>query len=138
MTDNGPECNDEIDLVAPLRLQNFGWGPSATCGSPPAAPRNTNQDGPSPVLPKYFFSMPPGLTGAAFCRQCGLASNGQLLFGDFNNGIIHRAKLTSGRTGIASQAPLYDHPDSVISVEAPLHGGPIYFSTRTNLFRLNP
>jgi hypothetical protein len=125
-------------LVAPLKLENFGWGPSETCSTPPAAPANTNQDGPSPVLPKYFFPVPPGITGATFCHQCGLGSNGQLFFGDFNNGLIRRAKLTSARTGIASQAKLYDHPDSVISLESPLNGGPIYFSTKTNLFRLNP
>ena len=28
-TENGPECNDEINLVARLTLRNFGWGPSA-------------------------------------------------------------------------------------------------------------
>ena len=55
-TENGPECNDEINLVPRLKLNNFGWGPSATCSSPPPAPRNTNQDGPSPVLPKLFFA----------------------------------------------------------------------------------
>jgi glucose/arabinose dehydrogenase len=137
-TDNGPECNDEIDLIPKLSLNNFAWGPSATCSSPPAAPRNTNQDGPNPVLPKLFFATPPALTGAVFCDQCGLSSPGQLFFGDFNNGTIYRAKLTSARTGIASQAPFYDHPEAVLSLEAPPDGGPIYFSTQTNLFRLNP
>ncbi len=138
LTENGPECNDEVNLVATTKLQNFGWGPSATCSSPPPAPRNTNQDGPSPVLPKFNFRTPPGLTGAAFCDHCGLSSPGQLFFGDFNNGKIHRATLTSARTGITSQAPFYDHPDSVLSVETPADGGPIYFSTKTNIFRLNP
>jgi aldose sugar dehydrogenase len=137
-TDNGPECNDEIDLVPKLSLNNFGWGPSETCSSPPPAPRNTNRDGPNPVLPKFFFARPLGLTGAAFCNGCGLSSPGQLFFGDFNNGIIHRSKLTSARTGVVSQAPFYDHPDAVLSLEAPLDGGPIYFSTKTNIFRLNP
>jgi len=137
-TENGPECNDEINLVARLRLQNFGWGPSQTCSMPPAAPRNTNQDGPSPVLPKLFFATPPALTGAAFCRLCGLSSSGQLFFGDFNTGTIHRARLTSTRTGIASQAPFYDHPAAVLSLETPVDGGPIYFSTKTNILRLKP
>ncbi len=138
LTDNGPECNDEVDLIARLRLRNYGWGPSATCSSPPQAPRNTNQDGPSPVMPKLFFATSQGITGAAFCRLCGLSSNGWLFFGDFNTGTIHRARLTSARTGIASQAPFYDHPDAVFSLETPVDGGPIYFSTSTNIFRLNP
>jgi glucose/arabinose dehydrogenase len=137
-TENGPACNDEINLIARLALRNYGWGPSATCSSPPPAPRNTNQDGPSPVLPKLFFPGQPALTGAAFCRLCGLSSNGQLFFGDFNTGTIRRAMLTSARTGIASKAPFYDHPAAVLSLETPLDGGPIYFSTTTNIFRLNP
>ena len=137
-TDNGPECNDEVNLVPRFTLNNFGWGPSQACSSPPPAPRNTNRDGPAPVLPKLYFAKPPALTGAAFCDQCGLSSSGRLFFGDFNNGVIHRASLTSDRMDIASQAPFYDHPGSVLSLETPVDGGPIYFSTRTNIFRLNP
>ena len=137
-TDNGPECNDEINLVPRFKLTNFGWGPSQTCSSPPPAPRNTNRDGPAPVLPKLYFAKPPALTGAAFCDQCGLSSSGQLFLGDFNNGVIHRASLTSDRRDIASQAPFYDHFGSVLALETPLDGGPIYFSTRTNIFRLSP
>jgi glucose/arabinose dehydrogenase len=137
-TENGPECNDEINLIARLTLRNYGWGPSYTCSSPPSAPRNTNRDGPSPALPKLFFARQLALTGAAFCLQCGLSSNGRLLFGSFNTGTIRRARLTSTRRGIASQAPFYDHPASVLSLETPLDGGPIYFSTTTNIFRLNP
>jgi glucose/arabinose dehydrogenase len=137
-TDNGPECNDEVNLVPRFRLDNFGWGPSQTCSSPPPAPLNTNQDGPTPVLPKLYFAKPPALTGAAFCDLCGLSSAGRLFFGDFNNGVIHSAALTSNRADIASQAPFYDHPGTVLSLETPLDGGPLYFSTRTNIFRLNP
>jgi glucose/sorbosone dehydrogenase len=140
-TENGPECNDELNLVATRQLENFGWGPSETCSSPPPAPFNTNQDGPTPVLPKFFFPRPPrppALTGAAFCRLCGLTSGGRLFFGDYNHGTIHRATLNSTRTGIASQAAFYVHPDPVLSLETPTNGGPIYFSTETNIFRLNP
>ncbi len=90
------------------------------------------------MLPKLFFANPPALTGAAFCDLCGLSSAGQLFFGDYVTGTIRRASLTSDRMDIASQAPFYDHPGSVISVETPLDGGPIYFSTRTNIFRLGP
>jgi glucose/arabinose dehydrogenase len=137
-TENGPECNDEINLVARLRLRNFGWGPSQKCSSPPPAPRNTNQNGPRPVMPKHYFATPPALTGAAFCRRCGLSSSGQLFFGDYTTGRIHRARLTSARTGIASQAPFYNHPAPVLSLETPVNGGPIYFSTPRNIFRLKP
>ena len=61
-----------------------------------------------------------------------------LVRAEFNTGIIRRARLTSDRLGIASQAPFYDHPQFVLSLETPLNGGPIYFSTTTNIFRLDP
>jgi glucose/arabinose dehydrogenase len=137
-TENGPDCNDEINLMSRMKLENFGWGPSATCSSPPTAPRNTNQNGANPVAPKKYFATPPALTGAAFCQVCGLSSSGQLFFGDYNTGSIHRATLTSARTGIASQGLFYNHPAPVLSVETPLDGGPIYFSTQWNIFRLKP
>ena len=139
LADNGPECNDELNLIARLTLRNYGWGPRATCTSPPPAPRNTNQDGPSPVLPKLTLPVSQGITGTAFCRLCGLpSSGGQLFFADFNTGTIRRAKLTFDRRAIVSQAAFYDHSDAVLSVETPLDGGPIYFSTRTNIFQLDP
>jgi hypothetical protein len=90
------------------------------------------------VLPKLFFATPPALTGAAFCRACGLSSAGRLFFGDYNTGTIRRARLTSTRRGIASKGPFYVHSDGVLSLETPVEGGPIYFSTGTNIFRLNP
>ena len=90
------------------------------------------------MQPKLFFARSQGITGTAFCNLCGLSSYGQLFFGDFNTGTIRRARLTPARTGIASQAPFYVHPDPVFSLETPLDGGPIYFSTRTNIFRLSP
>jgi glucose/arabinose dehydrogenase len=137
-TENGPQCNDEINMVTRLTLRNYGWGPSQTCSSPPPAPQNTNRDGPNPVLPKLFFTTPPALTGAAFCHQCGLSSSGRLFFGAYNTGTIRRARLTPARTGIASHALFYDHPGGVLSVETPVDGGRIYFSTARNIFRLNP
>ncbi len=137
-TENGPQCNDEVNLIARLTLRNYGWGPSQTCSSPPPAPRNTNRDGPSPVLPKRFFITPPALTGAAFCHLCGLSSSGQLFFGDYNTGTIRRASLNSARTAIASQMPVYDHHGGVLGLETPADGGPIYFSTSSNIFRLKP
>jgi glucose/arabinose dehydrogenase len=137
-TENGPECNDEINVVARLTLRNYGWGPSETCSSPPPRPQNTNQDGPNPVLPKLFFARPPALTGAAFCNDCGLASKGHLFFGDFTGGRIRRARLTAPRMAVASQTTYYDHPGPVLSLETPADGGPIYFSTPMNIFRLYP
>ena len=89
-------------------------------------------------MPRLFFPLPPALTGAAFCNGCGLSSGGQLFIGDYNEGRVHRATLTSDRRDIASEATFYDHPDPVLSVETPVEGGPLYFSSPTNIFRLRP
>jgi glucose/arabinose dehydrogenase len=64
-TENGPECNDEINLIVPGA--NYGWGPSETCSTPPNPPANTNQDGPSPHLPLKWWGTTIAPTGMAFC-----------------------------------------------------------------------
>ena len=137
-TDNGPHCNDEVNLVPRLTLTNFSRGPSQICETPPPAPRNTNRDGLNPILPRLFFANPPALTGAAFCDLCGISTPGDLFIGAYVNGTIYRVRLTPDRRSIASYAPFYRHLGGVVSVETPLDDGPIYFSTRTNIFRLKP
>ena len=134
-SDNGPECNDELNLVT--AGANYGWGPNETCATPPDAPANTNQDGLDPTLPVAWFPTTIAPTGVTFCRTCGLGSdtNGALLFGDYNNGVIRRVRLDQSRTTVVSQASIYDHPSGILSVErAP--GGAIYFSDATGIYRL--
>lgn len=133
-TDNGPECNDELDLVQ--RAGNYAWGPAATCSTPPAPPANTNQDGPNPILPKRFYpSIAP--TGAAFCSGCGLGSGsaGRLFFGAFNTGELRRVMLNANRDGVSSQAVVLTHPRGILAVErAP--GGALHFSDPGGIYRL--
>lgn len=134
-TENGPECNDEVNLVA--RGRNYGWGPSWTCSSPPAPPTNTNRDGPNPVLPKRWYGDPPALTGAAFCSACGLGpeSEGALFYGAWNTGEIKRATLGPRRGAIVSEMTAYAHGSGILSVETG-PGGALYFSDSTAIYRL--
>lgn len=134
-TDNGPECNDELNRIR--RGMNHGWGPSFTCSTPPTPPLNTNQDGPSPVLPKRWYGTPIAPTGLAFCSGCGLgsASEETLFFGDYNTGAIRRVVLNSTRYGVSSQAVVFTHSTAVLSVEA-APDGTIYFSDPTGIYEL--
>jgi glucose/arabinose dehydrogenase len=135
-TENGPECNDEINLIA--RGANFGWGPHETCLTPPPPPANTNQDGPNPVMPLAWFTPTIAPTGAAFCVGCGLpSSEGTLFFGAYNTHQITQVVLDANRTGIASMAVVYTHPSAILSMER----GPdnaIYFSDPSGIYKLVP
>jgi aldose sugar dehydrogenase len=135
MVDNGPECNDEVNRI--VRGRNYGWGPAATCLTPPAPPRNTNQDGPDSVLPKWWFAAPIGPTGAEFCSSCGLGSgmDGRLFFGDVNVGQIHSAALNATRTRVASQTVVYTHSAGVLSIETGTDGS-LYFSEPGGIYKL--
>jgi aldose sugar dehydrogenase len=133
-TENGPECNDEINLIA--KGANFGWGPSETCSEPPPPPQNTNQDGPDPVLPLSFFTPTIAPVGTAFCVGCGIPSaEGAMLFAAYNTDQIRQVTLTPDRMGIQSIATVYTHSSFVLSMER----GPddaVYFSDGGAIYHL--
>jgi glucose/arabinose dehydrogenase len=133
-TENGPECNDEINLVT--KGTNYAWGPHATCSTPPQPPANTNQDGPNPVMPLAWFTPPTAPTGAAFCVGCGIPSGeGAMFFAAYNTRQITKVVLDANRTGIASMQVVYTHPRSILSMER----GPdraVYFSDTQGIYKL--
>ncbi len=124
-TENGPACNDELNLIRSGR--NFGWGPNATCEG--AAPGNTNQDGPNPVMPLLLYEHTIGITGIAFCDACrlGARSNGAAFFGAVNNGNVTRIVFNAGRDAVDARRVVYDHGGSTLSFEVG-PGGRIFFS----------
>jgi glucose/arabinose dehydrogenase len=132
-TDNGPECTDELNRVQPGR--NFGWGPSGSCSG--SAPRNTNRDGPNPAMPERWFTPPIAPTGVAFCTGCRLGprSEGALLFGDYNNGTLWRARLSPNRLRVAHLDRLASPSGQILSLETGPKGR-LYYSTYTGVFRL--
>ena len=135
-TENGPECNDEINLIADGG--NFGWGPEESCGGD--SPGNTNDSGPTPRrLPKLWFVGPIGITGAAFCDGCGLGAQvqGQLFFGDVNTGVVQRVALNAARDDVSGPIDVLDSPGGVYSMEIAPNGW-IYFSDAQAIYRLSP
>jgi glucose/arabinose dehydrogenase len=135
VTENGPNCNDEINLSVPLG--NFAWGPTWSCEG--SSPGNTNQDGPEPrLLPETWYG-PPMIapTGAAFCDGCGLAGQeGHLVFGSWGGGgLLRSLTLDTERDDVSSESVLYDHSSGILAVErAP--DGRLYFSDSDQIFRL--
>jgi glucose/arabinose dehydrogenase len=134
--DNGPDCNDEVNRI--VRGANYGWGPSATCATPPSPPRNTNRDGPSPRLPLAWYAASLGPTGAAFCSPCGAlgtASQGAFFFGAWNTGEIRRLILTADRRRVAAHSVVYDHPSGVLAIKSDRTGS-LLFTDANGIYRL--
>ncbi len=134
-TENGPECNDEINIE--LSGENHGWGPNETCSTPPPPPENTNQDGANPVMPLSFYTPTVAPVGNAFCMGCALGAGeeGNMFYGRYNTRQIQRVVPTLDRMHIASENTAYTHSRSPLSLEvAP--DGRIYFSDDTAIWRL--
>ncbi|MEX0833437.1 MAG: PQQ-dependent sugar dehydrogenase [Actinomycetota bacterium] len=136
-TDNGPQCNDELDPI--FKGRNYGWGPHQTCEHPPKTPRNTNQDGPNPVLPSRWFNPTTAPTGLAFCDGCGLGpdAEGRFFWGEFNTSRIRKARLNAKRNDIAAISAVYKHDEPVLSLETHPDGR-IFFSDFDGIYELTP
>ncbi len=132
-TENGPECNDELNRI--LEGENYGWGPHETCSG--TSPQNTNQDGSDPILPLRWYTPTIAPTGMAFCESCGLgaASNGRFFFGADNTDEIRRVTLNDARTRIRTVKVVYTHSSEVLSMEVGPSGA-IYFSDFGGIYKL--
>jgi glucose/arabinose dehydrogenase len=137
-TENGPECNDEINRI--VGGGNFAWGVEQDCP-------NTNQSGPAPRrLPQHTFADTIAVTGIAFCDRCRLGGryNGTMLVGCAGGGAckalgqVMFIPLAAGRLALAReprQVPLRGCAGPVYSMEAG-PGGRIYVSNAEGIYRL--
>jgi glucose/arabinose dehydrogenase len=134
-TENGPECNDEINMIK--KGGNFAWGPAETCSG--QAPQNTNQDGPQPrIMPLSWFTPTIAPVGTAFCASCGLGaqSEGTMFFGQNNPGFnVRQVVLTPDRMGIQSITTVYNHSQGVVSMEVGIDHA-LYFSDSQAIYKL--
>ncbi|MEX0754597.1 MAG: PQQ-dependent sugar dehydrogenase [Actinomycetota bacterium] len=137
-TENGPECNDELNLIVDVENPNYGWGPNGKCSTPPARPLNTNNSGPTPrILPEKYWRTTIAPTGIAFCDGCALdaGAEGAAFVGDFNTGTLRRVALDAGRDDIASITTAYRHTRQILSIERGIDGR-LYFSDGRTIFRV--
>lgn len=127
-TENGPDCNDELNLVE--SGGNYGWGSSASCPE-------TNNSGEDAVEPLYTWDSPPSVTGAAFCNDCDLTDDveGDLLVGEWNGGKIHHVSVNSNRTSVGEVEEFYNNGSGVLTLKAGTDKR-IYFSDSSGIYRL--
>lgn len=134
-SDNGPTCNDEVNLI--VKGGNHGWGPNGEACEP-GIWETTNEDGPTPrIRPKVLWNPTVGPTGVAFCSGCGLRpeDDGTIFVGHVNNGHIRRLTLDANRTSVSRDQLVIDHTAQVLAVES-RPGGPVYFSDATAIYVL--
>jgi glucose/arabinose dehydrogenase/chitodextrinase len=135
VTENGPACNDEVNLLAPGG--NFGWGPTQTCASPPIPPANTNRDGPSPILPIWFtdgFTVAP-TNAAIYGGRYFPSFQGDLILGDVNTGQLRRLDLgPPNYDTVLGESTILTAPGFILDVEAGPDGA-IWFTSDTTIYR---
>ena len=127
-SENGPECEDELNLI--IRGRNYGWGAASDCPG-------TSTSGPNPVAAKKKFTPTIAITGVDFCAGCGLGRrvSGDLVFGQFKEGKIRNVQLTDRRRGLGRIRLLFDNDAGVVGLKRG-PGGTIYFSDPNGIYRL--
>jgi glucose/arabinose dehydrogenase len=135
-TENGPECNDELNRFS--NGANGGWGPRENCAG--TSPSDTNTSGPKPRTPPLWWTETTiAPTGMAFCPStgCGLpGSEGHLFFGDWNDHAVHEATLDAGRLEIGSESTVLTRDRGILSMQRNPVDGVLYFSDPTGIYRL--
>ena len=105
-TDNGPECDDELNLVH--RGGNYGWGPGKTCGG--------RGVGRHPHRPMVSWTPPIAPTDPWFYTGSIEPFTGNIFVGDFNTGRVHRFELNDEGTEVVRQSVLHDFDRQVADV----------------------
>jgi glucose/arabinose dehydrogenase len=136
-TENGPECNDEINQFQ--NGMNGGWGPSENCDG--KSPDDTNNSGPLPRrFPQRWFTPTIAPTGITFCPDtCGLPGHhGHAFFGSFNDHKIREFALDEDRRKILPGWPkvVLTMPVGILSMERNPYNSHLYFSTQDGIYLL--
>jgi glucose/arabinose dehydrogenase len=128
-SENGPNCEDEVNLIVPGG--NYGWGEGSSCPG-------TSTEGPSPIQPEWSFTPPEALTGVAFCAGCALGADveGDLLLGLWSNGTILNLSLDGERDDVIGEDLLYTAPGGLVTVDR-RPNGQIYYSDPDGIYRLD-
>jgi glucose/arabinose dehydrogenase len=130
-TENGPSCDDEVNLILPGG--NYGWGSGSTCP-------DTSTEGPSPIQPEFQYTPPIVPTGIAVCRTCGLGPDveGDVLVAFYGDGTeIRHYQLDAEGDDITDEDLLLDHSQGVLTIVR-RKNGELWFSDAAGIYRLTP
>jgi aldose sugar dehydrogenase len=126
-TENGPECDDELNRIRKGR--NYGWGNGYSCG--------TAGVGPKPKAPLHRWSRPIVPTDPWWYEGRMGRLSGDLYIGDFRKGRLHRYILNRKGTRVRRHRSIFNAPSGILDVsKGP--GGWLYFVTKTSIKRIVP
>lgn len=125
ITENGPADNDEVNILRPGG--NYGW----------PAVRGIAHD-PRFIDPIYAFVQEVAPTDGIFYTGSALAPElrGDLLFGDYLHGAIHRLVLDAARAAVVEHGVVYTNPTGPVLDVKVGPGGYAYFTTGSSIGRL--
>ncbi|MBZ0305935.1 MAG: PQQ-dependent sugar dehydrogenase, partial [Anaerolineae bacterium] len=127
-TENGPACDDEINLIFPGG--NYGWRPDYPCDD------NNPQDGDKYVYPLLHFTPPEAPTGIIiYDGKMFPEWQGDLFFCGWNKGVMRRAELDDSRTRI-ERVEILDLRQSCSTDVEVAPDGSIYFTSSGGIHRI--
>jgi aldose sugar dehydrogenase len=130
-TENGPTCDDEINLVLPG--MNYGWQPDYECvGTEPL-------DLPDYVAPLLSYDLSVAPTGIVVYDHPAVPEwQGHLFFCVWNSGTMRRLVLNDDRTQIDAVHEV-DLGDALCQIDIVVGPeGALYFGTANEIYRLLP
>ncbi|MDQ3766722.1 MAG: PQQ-dependent sugar dehydrogenase [Actinomycetota bacterium] len=125
-TENGPECDDELNRIK--RGRNYGWGNGYNCGTAGVGPR--------PKRPLHRWDAVIAVTDPWWYKGRMKRLSGDIYAGGFTNGTLHRLVMNEKGTKVRRDKVIHRGEGIVDVAKGP--GGWLYFMTATGMYRIVP